>query len=60
LASTDDFWEALGGKSEYRTSSRLKNKMDAHPPRLFACSNKTGNFIVRFPLPRILTIASKS
>lgn len=20
--------------------------MDAHPPRLFACSNKTGNFIV--------------
>ncbi|CAL8317875.1 unnamed protein product [Lota lota] len=43
---SDDFWEALGGKSEYRTSSRLKNKMDAHPPRLFACSNKTGNFII--------------
>uniref|UniRef100_A0A8C4EP71 Gelsolin n=1 Tax=Dicentrarchus labrax TaxID=13489 RepID=A0A8C4EP71_DICLA len=42
----DCFWEALGGKAEYRTSTRLKDKMDAHPPRLFACSNKTGNFIV--------------
>uniref|UniRef100_G3Q289 Gelsolin n=1 Tax=Gasterosteus aculeatus aculeatus TaxID=481459 RepID=G3Q289_GASAC len=41
-----DFWEALGGKTEYRTSTRLKDKMDAHPPRLFACSNKTGNFII--------------
>uniref|UniRef100_A0A669CQL8 Gelsolin n=1 Tax=Oreochromis niloticus TaxID=8128 RepID=A0A669CQL8_ORENI len=43
---TDQFWEALGGKTEYRTSTRLKDKMDAHPPRLFACSNKTGNFII--------------
>uniref|UniRef100_A0A673CBI3 Gelsolin n=1 Tax=Sphaeramia orbicularis TaxID=375764 RepID=A0A673CBI3_9TELE len=43
---TDQFWEILGGKTEYRTSTRLKDKMDAHPPRLFACSNKTGNFIV--------------
>uniref|UniRef100_A0A8C7K3H8 Gelsolin n=1 Tax=Oncorhynchus kisutch TaxID=8019 RepID=A0A8C7K3H8_ONCKI len=45
---TDDYWEALGGKAAYRTSSRLrsKDKMDAHPPRLFACSNKTGNFII--------------
>uniref|UniRef100_A0A674ACB8 Gelsolin n=1 Tax=Salmo trutta TaxID=8032 RepID=A0A674ACB8_SALTR len=45
---TGDFWEALGGKAAYRTSSRLrsKDKMDAHPPRLFACSNKTGNFII--------------
>ncbi|XP_010892254.1 gelsolin a isoform X1 [Esox lucius] len=45
---TDDFWQALGGKAAYRTSSRLrsKDKMDAHPPRLFACSNKTGNFII--------------
>uniref|UniRef100_A0A8C4ENI2 Gelsolin n=1 Tax=Dicentrarchus labrax TaxID=13489 RepID=A0A8C4ENI2_DICLA len=43
---TDQFWEALGGKAEYRTSTRLKDKMDAHPPRLFACSNKTGNFII--------------
>uniref|UniRef100_A0A668V4F5 Gelsolin n=1 Tax=Oreochromis aureus TaxID=47969 RepID=A0A668V4F5_OREAU len=43
---SDQFWEALGGKTEYRTSTRLKDKMDAHPPRLFACSNKTGNFII--------------
>lgn len=45
---TDDFWDALGGKAEYRTSNRLRDKMDSHPPRLFACSNKTGNFIVSF------------
>lgn len=43
---TDVFWSALGGKAEYRTSERLKNKMDTHPPRLFACSNKTGQFLV--------------
>ncbi|KAF7654435.1 hypothetical protein LDENG_00069430 [Lucifuga dentata] len=43
---TGQFWEALGGKAAYRTSTRLKDKMDAHPPRLFACSNKTGNFII--------------
>lgn len=42
----DQFWEALGGKTDYRTSTRLKDKMDTHPPRLFACSNKTGNFII--------------
>lgn len=42
----DEFWAALGGKAEYRTSARLKNKMDVHPPRLFACSNKTGRFLV--------------
>uniref|UniRef100_A0A8C5R8C5 Gelsolin n=1 Tax=Leptobrachium leishanense TaxID=445787 RepID=A0A8C5R8C5_9ANUR len=42
----DDFWESLGGKASYRTSSRLKDKMNAHPPRLFACSNKTGRFII--------------
>lgn len=43
----DGFWEALGGKTAYRTSPRLKDKkMDAHPPRLFACSNKIGRFVV--------------
>nr|XP_023665346.1 gelsolin-like [Paramormyrops kingsleyae] len=45
-AETDDFWEALGGQAEYRTSARLKDKMVTHPPRLFACSNKTGRFII--------------
>ncbi|XP_018087385.1 gelsolin isoform X2 [Xenopus laevis] len=43
---TDDFWGALGGKADYRTSARLKDKLNAHPPRLFACSNKTGRFII--------------
>ncbi|XP_035235243.1 gelsolin-like isoform X1 [Anguilla anguilla] len=42
----DDFWEALGGKAEYCTSLRLKDKMDVHPPRLFVCSNKTGQFMI--------------
>uniref|UniRef100_A0A2K5WSM4 Gelsolin n=1 Tax=Macaca fascicularis TaxID=9541 RepID=A0A2K5WSM4_MACFA len=43
----DGFWEALGGKAAYRTSPRLKDKkMDAHPPRLFACSNKIGRFVI--------------
>nr|XP_046153187.1 gelsolin-like isoform X3 [Oncorhynchus gorbuscha] len=42
----EDFWDALGGKADYRTSARLKNKMDVHPPRLFACSNKTGQFVI--------------
>ncbi|XP_076854303.1 gelsolin b isoform X2 [Brachyhypopomus gauderio] len=40
----DDFWKVLGGKTEYCRSTRLKSKMDSHPPRLFACSNKTGHF----------------
>ncbi|XP_049629023.1 gelsolin isoform X2 [Suncus etruscus] len=43
----DSFWEALGGKATYRTSPRLKDKkIDAHPPRLFACSNKIGRFVI--------------
>ncbi|XP_063209095.1 gelsolin isoform X1 [Chroicocephalus ridibundus] len=43
----DNFWAALGGKASYRTSPRLKDKkMDAHPPRLFACSNKSGRFTI--------------
>ncbi|XP_040179968.1 gelsolin isoform X1 [Rana temporaria] len=42
----DDFWEALGGKGPYRTSGRLKDRLNAHPPRLFACTNKTGRFII--------------
>ncbi|XP_005987429.1 gelsolin isoform X1 [Latimeria chalumnae] len=45
-SESDDFWAALGGKADYRTSTRLKDKMESHPPRLYACSNKTGNFII--------------
>lgn len=53
-----DFWNALGGKAEYRTSTRLKDKMDTHPPRLFACSNKTGRFIVSVQFPNDLFVHS--
>uniref|UniRef100_A0A8C9Y879 Gelsolin n=1 Tax=Sander lucioperca TaxID=283035 RepID=A0A8C9Y879_SANLU len=42
----DAFLDVLGGKKDYCRSPRLKNKMDTHPPRLFACSNKTGNFLM--------------
>ncbi|TRY55082.1 hypothetical protein DNTS_034511 [Danionella cerebrum] len=45
----DDFWSALGGKAEYRTSERLKQKMETHPPRLYACTNKTGQFLTSGP-----------
>lgn len=44
---TDAFWEVLGGKQDYCHVPRSKNKMEDFPPRLFACSNKTGNFLVR-------------
>lgn len=42
----DAFWDALGGQEDYCHSPRPKNNMEAHPPRLFACSNKTGNFVI--------------
>lgn len=42
----DAFWDALGGQQDYCRSPRLKNNMEAHPPRLFACSNKTGTFLM--------------
>ncbi|KAF3691314.1 Gelsolin Actin-depolymerizing factor [Channa argus] len=37
------FWAALGGKKDYQTSKNLQNVIK--PPRLFACSNKTGRLI---------------
>ncbi|KAM9360961.1 gelsolin-like [Symphorus nematophorus] len=40
------FWDALGGQQHYCRYPQLKNQMEAHPPRLFACSNKTGNFLM--------------
>ncbi|CAN9501021.1 unnamed protein product [Ophioblennius macclurei] len=39
----DDFWAALGGKTKYQTSRTLRDAV--FTPRLFACSNKTGNLI---------------
>lgn len=40
-----DLWAALGGKKEYQTSERLESSR-TQQPRLFACSNKTGRFLV--------------
>lgn len=40
------FWKALSGQTKYQTSERLESKSIIRPPRLFACSNKTGRFIV--------------
>ncbi|XP_062266337.1 adseverin [Platichthys flesus] len=42
----DEFWDVLGGKTEYQTSERLESQIMTHPPRLFGCSNKTGRFII--------------
>uniref|UniRef100_W5U9A7 Macrophage-capping protein n=1 Tax=Ictalurus punctatus TaxID=7998 RepID=W5U9A7_ICTPU len=42
----EKFWEALGGQTKYQTSERLESKSIVRPPRLFACSNKTGRFII--------------
>uniref|UniRef100_A0A669BJ08 Scinderin like b n=1 Tax=Oreochromis niloticus TaxID=8128 RepID=A0A669BJ08_ORENI len=39
-----DFWSALGGKTDYQTSKSLQSGI--RPPRLFGCSNKTGNLSV--------------
>uniref|UniRef100_A0A8C9TIQ8 Scinderin n=1 Tax=Scleropages formosus TaxID=113540 RepID=A0A8C9TIQ8_SCLFO len=41
-----DFWSALGGRKPYQSSESLESKETARPPRLFACSNKTGRFII--------------
>ncbi|KAL2080518.1 hypothetical protein ACEWY4_024311 [Coilia grayii] len=43
---TGEFWSALGGKEEYQSSEQLESQTLSHPPRLFACSNKTGRFVI--------------
>ncbi|XP_076157225.1 scinderin-like isoform X1 [Alosa pseudoharengus] len=43
---TGEFWSALGGKEKYQTSDRLESQTLTHPPRLFACSNKSGKFVI--------------
>ncbi|CAI9533404.1 unnamed protein product [Staurois parvus] len=40
-----EFWLALGGKSQYANNKRLQEETLDIQPRLFECSNKTGNFI---------------
>ncbi|XP_065051473.1 villin-1-like isoform X2 [Rhopilema esculentum] len=42
----DDFWNILGGKTEYATGGRLVFEETDYPPRLFHCSNATGRFEV--------------
>jgi hypothetical protein len=41
---TDEFWETLGGQTPYATSKVME--AGAKPPRLFQCSNVTGDFVV--------------
>uniref|UniRef100_UPI00358EE5F5 scinderin-like n=1 Tax=Myxine glutinosa TaxID=7769 RepID=UPI00358EE5F5 len=43
-AEPEEFWKALGGKKNYQTSSALASMSEMNQIRLFACSNKTGNF----------------
>lgn len=39
----EDFWNAIGGKEEYASDKRLAVEDKSSPPRLFQCSNATGN-----------------
>ena len=40
------FWEALGGKSDYFSQKMTKQSETIEDPRLFQCSNATGNIQV--------------
>ncbi|KAK1334869.1 hypothetical protein QTO34_004440 [Cnephaeus nilssonii] len=42
----EEFWNSLGGRKHYQTSPLLETQAEDHPPRLYACSNKTGRFII--------------
>ena len=42
----EEFWAALGGKSEYASSKWLAQELPNYPPRLFQCSNASGRFNV--------------
>lgn len=41
-----DFWEALGGQEAYSSDKRLQEEDKDHKPRLFQCSNASGQFKV--------------
>ncbi|XP_075037159.1 villin-1 isoform X2 [Mixophyes fleayi] len=41
----DEFWLALGGKSQYANDKRLQEQTLDISPRLFECSNQTGKFV---------------
>ena len=42
----DEFWAALGGKTEYASSKWLAEVLPSNPPRLFQCSNASGKIKV--------------
>lgn len=42
----DAFWTALGGKEPYANDKRLQEEVTEHVPRLFQCSNASGQFRV--------------
>ncbi|XP_077409856.1 villin-1 isoform X2 [Vanacampus margaritifer] len=39
-----EFWVALGGKAPYASDKSLQREEPLHSPRLFECSNQTGQF----------------
>ncbi|XP_061613476.1 villin-1 isoform X1 [Phyllopteryx taeniolatus] len=39
-----DFWVALGGKAPYASDKSFQKEEPLHSPRLFECSNQTGQF----------------
>ena len=41
-----EFWDALGGKTEYGSGKWLQEVVPTYPPRLFQCSNASGRFKV--------------
>lgn len=41
-----EFWSLLGGKTDYWTDKRTAEEYAEHEPRLFQCSNATGNMRV--------------
>ena len=41
-----EFWDSLGGKTEYASGKWLEEVTPSHPPRLFQCSNASGHFRV--------------
>ncbi len=40
------FWDALGGKTEYASGKWLEEELPSQPPRLFQCSNASGKIRV--------------
>ena len=43
---TKEFWNVLGGKTEYGSGKWLQEVVPSYPPRLFQCSNASGRFMV--------------